>query len=190
MTVQSGANERRDRTGDEPAVQRRGESGTDDGDADGELSLDTAFGVLQNERRRRVLRHLWNREDGGASLGDLAEHVAAIENGTTPEALTAKQRKRVYVGLYQSHLPKLDEAGVVEFDQKRGEVELTERSDQLKRYLDADGAGRERYAVPAAVGTALLLYAGAAVALPTTVALVAGAALIVAVGVVATVVGG
>ena len=72
------------------------------------------------------------------TLSDLAEHIAAIENDTTVQALNSQQRKRVYVGLYQSHLPKLDDLGVVAFNQSRGHVELGPRAAQLDRYLTID----------------------------------------------------
>jgi len=99
------------------------------------LSLDRIFEILKNQRRRKVLRHLKEREER-VELGDLAEHVAALENDTTPEALTASERKRVYVGLYQCHLPTMDDAGIVEFNQDRGHVELGPAAPALEPYLD------------------------------------------------------
>jgi len=100
-----------------------------------ELSLDLIFEVLKNRRRRDVIRYL--KEQGErTSLSDLAEHVAALENDTTTQALTSSQRKRVYVGLYQCHLPKMDDMDIVNFNQDRGYVELGANVDQLDPYLD------------------------------------------------------
>jgi hypothetical protein len=93
--------------------------------------------VLKNSRRREVLKYLNGRE-GSVSLSDLAEHVAAIENDTTVKALSSSQRKRVYVGLYQCHLPKMDDMDIVNFDQNRGRIELAANADQLDDYLDTD----------------------------------------------------
>lgn len=101
------------------------------------LPLDQVFEVLKNSRRREVLKYLKNRE-GSVSLSDLAEHVAAIENDTTVRALSSSQRKRVYVGLYQCHLPKMDDMDIVNFDQNRGRIELAANADQLDDYLDPD----------------------------------------------------
>ncbi|MEF8913446.1 DUF7344 domain-containing protein [Natronomonas sp.] len=101
------------------------------------LPLDVVFDVLRNARRRRVLQYLDNHA-GQVTLSEVAEHVAAIEHDTTPEALDTKQRKRVYVGLYQSHLPKLDSIGVVTFDQDRGLIERNPTATQLERYLDSE----------------------------------------------------
>jgi hypothetical protein len=99
------------------------------------FSKDEIFHVLQNKRRRDVLRYL-ERVDGQVEMRDIAEQVAAWEHDTTVEALTSKERQRVYIALYQAHLPKLDEKGIIEYNQSRGYVERTERADQLLPYLD------------------------------------------------------
>jgi len=101
------------------------------------LSLDLVFEILKNSRRREVIHYLRENEaDERVSLGELAEHVAAIENDTTTDQLTSSQRKRVYVGLYQCHLPKMDDMGVVDFNQDRGHVALAPQADCLTEYLD------------------------------------------------------
>ena len=101
------------------------------------LSLDIVFEILRNERRRLVLHYLRDN-DGEATLGQLAEHIAALENDTTVTALNAQQRKRVYVGLYQCHLPKMDDAGVIDFNQSRGTIDLCDTAERLETYLDTD----------------------------------------------------
>jgi hypothetical protein len=112
---------------------------TGDGEETTVLPLDRVFEILKNERRREVLQHL-HEQSGQIELGDLAEHVAAVENDTTTQALTADERKRVYVGLYQCHLPKMDDLDVVEFNQDRGYVELGDAASQLDQYLDTQDA--------------------------------------------------
>lgn len=106
-----------------------------------ELSVDRTFGLLKNERRRRVLRYLM--ENGEFSTtGELAEHVAALENSKEDvNAITSKERKAVYVGLYQCHLPKMDDYGVIEFNQARGRVELTDLAYELEDYLYEPDSG-------------------------------------------------
>lgn len=107
-------------------------------EADSEpLSLDLVFEVLKNERRRRVLAYL-SDNPGTVSLSDLAEHIAAIENDKPEAALSSQERKRVYVGLYQCHLPKMDDTGVIEFDGDRGTIALGENAEQLYPFLEAD----------------------------------------------------
>jgi len=107
--------------------------------SDTELTQDDVFEILSSPRRRYLLYHL-RKEGGPIELVELAEHVAAWENDVDREGLTAQERKRVYVSLYQTHVPKLDEAGIVDYDPDSGMVELTRRAELLDDYLeDEDG---------------------------------------------------
>lgn len=103
--------------------------GTVDADGDDRASIqkDDAFHVLQNGRRRAVLRYMLDH-DGREQfrMRDLAEEVAAWEHDTTVRKLTSNERQRVYIALYQSHLPKLDEYGVIDYNQSRGIIEPTQ----------------------------------------------------------------
>lgn len=92
------------------------------------------FELLSADRRQQVLGYL-DEKGGQADLGELAEHVASIECGCERASLSSQQRKRAYVGLYQCHLPKMADAGVVEYDEDRGTVALNERSVRLLNYL-------------------------------------------------------
>lgn len=100
------------------------------------LETDLVFELLKNQRRRRVVEHV--RDRGTVALGDLAETIAADENDTTVAELSPDERKRVYIGLYQTHLPKMDDAGVVVYDQDRGEVSPGPAIDQLAPYLESN----------------------------------------------------
>lgn len=99
------------------------------------LSLDVIFEILRNRRRQLVLEFLRDREDP-VTIGELAEHIAAIENETTVRQLNAQQRKRVYIGLYQCHLPKMDDVEVIDFNQSRGRIAAGSKIDPLYDYLD------------------------------------------------------
>ncbi|RLM54034.1 hypothetical protein DVK02_11445 [Halobellus sp. Atlit-31R] len=101
------------------------------------LSQDAAFDLLSNARRRFVLRRLQSHRDG-IELSDLAEELAAKENDLSPDELSAQQRKRTYVSLYQTHIPKLSEAGVVEYDSETGMVSPTRHVDELAQYFDEE----------------------------------------------------
>lgn len=123
------------------------------------LSQDLVFEVLKSPRRRYVLYYL--RTHGGWNdLSDVTEQVAAWENDTTVANLTSEQRKRVYISLYQTHLPKLDEAGIVDYDQERGAIALSEHAPQLDDYLgDRQSAPLpwDRYYLVLSLGSALFL---------------------------------
>lgn len=100
----------------------------------GQLQKSEVFELLSADRRQAVLLYL-NTTDGTADLGELAEHIGGQECECRPTELSSQQRKRVYVGLYQCHLPKMADAGVIEYDSDRGTVALNERSDRLLEYL-------------------------------------------------------
>ncbi len=98
------------------------------------LEKDVIFEILKNRRRRDALRYL--EENGGtARLDELAEYIAAKENNITVMELSSDQRKRVYIGLYQCHLPKMDGAGVIAFNKNRGTIQLLDAAGQLDPYL-------------------------------------------------------
>ncbi|WP_433634412.1 DUF7344 domain-containing protein [Halomicrococcus sp. NG-SE-24] len=105
--------------------------------ASSDLSQDDLFEVLKSTRRRYVLYYL--RRDGPtAELSILATHVAAWEQDSTPEELTPQQRKRGYISLYQTHLPRLEDADLLEFDADAGTVQLSDHAYLLDDYLSAN----------------------------------------------------
>jgi len=112
-------------------------SSSDESDVDdtGPLSIDETFEILKNNRRRLVLEYLHENEET-VKLNTLADRVTATENDTDVSSITSAERKRVYVGLYQFHLPKMADMGVIDYDQDRGDVALTERGRQLYREHD------------------------------------------------------
>jgi hypothetical protein len=101
------------------------------------ISKDTQFGMLKNRRRRDILRYLRENDDE-STLSDLAEFIAAKENGVERRLLSSDERKRVYIGLYQCHLPKMDDARVIDFEKRSGDVTLRPEADQLFAYIDDD----------------------------------------------------
>jgi hypothetical protein len=103
-------------------------------DDDG-LSKDTIFSTLSNQRRRHVL-HYMKHNEGPVRIRDLAEQIAAWENGIEVQEISYKQRKRVYTSLHQTHLPKLDDVGIVSYDRNRGTITLEDRARDLEIYLE------------------------------------------------------
>jgi DNA-binding transcriptional ArsR family regulator len=110
------------------------ESGTsDEGDDSVGIGRDDLFHLLRNRRRRFALHYLKHSEDT-VDVGDLATQVAAWENEVAVEQVTSKQRRRVYNALQQTHVPELEDTGVV--DVERREVALTDRAEELDIYLE------------------------------------------------------
>jgi hypothetical protein len=105
------------------------------------ISHDDCFELLSNHRRRFTLHYL-RQADNGTELGELAEQVAAWENEIALEDISYDQRKRVYTSLQQVHLPRMDDMGVVEFDDREGRVTIGPAADELQIYMEVVG-GRE-----------------------------------------------
>jgi DNA-binding transcriptional ArsR family regulator len=101
-----------------------------------ELSRDAVFDLLSSARRRYVLYYLRSNE-GEATINELAKHLAAWESDSELEELTRQDQKRVYVSLYQTHVPKLEEQGIVEYDGDSSIVSLTGRAYELDRFLSS-----------------------------------------------------
>ncbi|AUX08755.1 hypothetical protein AArcSl_1120 [Halalkaliarchaeum desulfuricum] len=97
------------------------------------------YEVLRNERRRYAL-HALSVADGPVAVGDLADRVAAWEHDTTVAEVTERERHRVYTSLQQVHIPRLDEAGLVRFDEDRGIVDPSPEIETYDVYLDVVGA--------------------------------------------------
>jgi DNA-binding transcriptional ArsR family regulator len=90
-----------------------------DGCLEKESSLDisTVWDLLSNDRRRLVILALAEHGRGYeglgpyVSVGDLAEFLAEVSRNSPT-------RKAMYVSLHQNHLDTLDDAGVVEYDDR------------------------------------------------------------------------
>lgn len=100
-----------------------------------EISEDEVFEMLANQRRRFAV-HLLKREEQSLTIGRMAEQIAAWENDVDAAEITGSERKRVYTALQQSHLPKMDRAGIVEYDKNRGTIEPTAALEDVDVYMD------------------------------------------------------
>lgn len=123
------------------------------------LSSDVTYRVLSDTRRRYVF-HFLKQHREPVSVRELAEQVAAWENDKAKSELTSQERKRVYISLYQSHLPTLDKEGVVGYDSDRGIVQLSDATADLEIYIEVVPKGNvpwSLYYLGLTVGDALLL---------------------------------
>ncbi len=136
-----------------------------DVDADAHLPTETVFQTLGHRRRRHTLHYL-RRRNGPVSIRELSAQLAAWELGKPCEVVTPKERKRLYTALHQTHLPKMDTLGVVEYD--RGTVSLTDQASDFDIYLDVvsqnDLPWSQFYLALGAVFTALVTVAALGVA--------------------------
>lgn len=89
--------------------------------------------VLRNDRRRLALEAL--RERGGqATVRELSERLATQETGEDPPP--DDKRQSVYVTLHQTHLPKLEELSIVEYEPDEKDVTLTDRIQEVEVYME------------------------------------------------------
>lgn len=94
------------------------------GDTEADPSVDLApselFDILSGDRRREVLLALAEAQAASISpqveLGEIVDRITALECPSPPDADGA-DRKRVYVSLYQTHLPKLEDRGLISVDE-------------------------------------------------------------------------
>lgn len=101
------------------------------------LSKTEIFDVLRNQRRQCTLYYLKRHADGGTvDLSELVDYVVAWESGTTVQETEPAARKRVYNALRQTHLPRLADVGIVEYDRQTNRVELTDAAREAQLYLE------------------------------------------------------
>lgn len=101
------------------------------------LSTETVCELISNARRRAVIRHV-TALDGEQTIemGDLSRAIAGEEHDIPPATVSAEQRKTVYVSLLQNHLPKLDAAGVVDWNDRSGTVARGQSVDELAALVE------------------------------------------------------
>lgn len=104
------------------------------GGAGGGPSLDDVFDVFANYRRRYVLHYL--REEERASLGAIARQIAAWECAYRSEGVSGELADRIEIELFHTHLPRLREADLVEYDRRASLVVYRDPPDIVRSLLD------------------------------------------------------
>lgn len=94
------------------------------------LDAETLFEVLGNERRRACLQRLADRETG-LSVSDLGRQVARTVTDTETESDAVYDS--VYISLCQTHLPKLDAVGLVDYNREEKRVAHGPRFDAVRQ---------------------------------------------------------
>lgn len=82
----------------------------------GPALLTQAFSVLANTRRRLAVRYLDRHES--LSLPTLADGVAEREADAPLQEVDEYEVRDVYLSLYHTHVPTLEDAGVVAYEQE------------------------------------------------------------------------
>ncbi|WP_123533270.1 DUF7344 domain-containing protein [Halosimplex salinum] len=99
-----------------------------------QVSVDDLFELLAHPGNRYALAYLV-RTDGVVPLDELVESV--IERGGTPDGITtADFRDQIATRLVHSNLPKLDDAGLADYDASEKTVRSTEATAVAVPYLE------------------------------------------------------
>lgn len=108
------------------------------------ISRDDAFHVLRDGRRRAILRFLLvEKKHDPIPLSTLAAFVAAARCDGNESTAVGEVQERVRVALHHSHLPLLDDHGIVDYDYEARTVEPRPLIAALAPFLE-DGLDAER----------------------------------------------
>jgi DNA-binding transcriptional ArsR family regulator len=91
-----------------------------------QLTADEIFDVLAHQQRRHIL----------TTLLDCSEEMTVSELAEVTGSKTGDDAERIEVGLYHSHLPRLDGMGIVEYDRDAETVEPTPAVTELEPFFE------------------------------------------------------
>ncbi|WP_255151565.1 DUF7344 domain-containing protein [Halorarius halobius] len=103
------------------------------------LELDHVFSVLGHPRRRYLMYAL--AENPEWTLEDLATKLTAWEQDLDETRVSEYRRDQTYVSLYHTHVPKLVDEGVVEFDSETETIRRGPNDKQVFAVLAGAGHG-------------------------------------------------
>lgn len=96
--------------------------------------LDPIFTALAAQERRRVCQYVRERESV-VTTDELARHLCG--DAALPSAEPDDRQRRMVVSLHHSHLPILDNAGIVAYNASADRVESDENLQLAKSILEA-----------------------------------------------------
>lgn len=86
----------------------------------GRLQIDLLFDVLSDCHRRQLVAYMHSSNKDIFHLDDLSQIIATQE--TEPSEVSEKKREQVKIAFHHRHLPNLDDAGLIEYDSRNGDV--------------------------------------------------------------------
>ena len=112
---------------------RRGRSIDELSDPAQSVPPDRVLSAVANRRRRAVLYSLKNASGGTLEYDTLVDRVADRTREGDEEGVSEERRQRLQIAIHHSHLPKLEESQLVEYETDTGHVRFT--GDELTREL-------------------------------------------------------
>ncbi|MDZ7729839.1 MAG: ArsR family transcriptional regulator [Natrialbaceae archaeon] len=143
------------------------------------LQESEVFHILGNDRRRSII-HFMALESGSVDVSDVATDIAEqeSEDSTVPNNLY----KSVYVSLQQTHLPQLEEDGVVRYDEETKRIEPGANFTDVTAYIEGEQNATRRivglHLVLSLLGLLAIALVGTVVPSVSDTVLIAGSVLI------------
>lgn len=102
------------------------------------ISTETALELVADERCRAILTQLRESENRTVEFDALVTYIAS-EN-PPPERGSSPYTEPVLLDLYHNRLPKLDAAGIIEYDERSENVRYRpdERVEKLHRFVTTE----------------------------------------------------
>lgn len=89
----------------------------------GTLDAVSVFSLLGNQRRLLVIRYLSLFDcETTVTVRHVARVVRGVEIGTPPNHVTTSEYESAYNSLIQNHLPKMDEYGLINYNEQRKSI--------------------------------------------------------------------
>ncbi|WP_276257842.1 DUF7344 domain-containing protein [Haloglomus litoreum] len=88
------------------------------------ISPDRILSAVANEHRRAILNSLDNAPGKALEYDALVDCVADRVRDEDAERASHEHRQRVRIALHHIHLPKLDAAGIVDYETEAGNVQF------------------------------------------------------------------
>lgn len=100
----------------------------------GATHLDTYLELISDRQRRRIIHQLRDETTGKATVEDLVGQLH--DGGSAPMTEERTDRDQLSIQLIHNHLPKLDEHGIIQYDQESNIVRY-QSDEQIETVLDA-----------------------------------------------------
>ncbi|MFD1565562.1 hypothetical protein ACFR99_18685 [Haloarchaeobius amylolyticus] len=88
------------------------------------ISPDTVLSAVANEHRRAILEALDNASGKTLEYDVLVDRVADRVRDEDVKRESDEHRQRVRIALHHTHLPKLDEARIIDYEAETGDVQF------------------------------------------------------------------
>ena len=94
------------------------------GERERPVSSDELLSALANEHRRAIINSLTNASDKTLTRDALVDRVADKVRDEDAERATDEHRQRIRIELHHTHLPKLEELRIIDYEAETGLVQF------------------------------------------------------------------